>query len=124
MLSDVSDAMERADNRVSQLPSPSGDHSKSRTNPIALDVKSLRLLNTQQPSDIRLRLTPGNTVWKTKAQFDDYNSDRPKSKRRYLSYIARKVWESRRRGRRSRRWYDGQRYGSARLTLMISLRLA
>ena len=91
--SDVSDALERADSSISQLPSPGGDRSESPTNRIPLGVKSLSLLNTQQSSEVRRRPTLGNTVRKRWAQFDDENSDEPKSKRPYLGYIAREVLE-------------------------------
>ena len=89
--SDVSDTIEGGDSSVSQLPSPGGDRSESPTNRIPLGVKSLSLLNTQQPSELRRRPTLGNTVRKRGAQFDDENSDEPKSKRPYLGYVARNV---------------------------------
>ena len=65
--SDVSDTIEGGDSRVSQLPSPGGDHSESPTNPISLDVKSVSLLNIQQPSELRRCPTQGNTVQKCRA---------------------------------------------------------
>ena len=91
--SNISDAIEGDDRSVSQLPSPGGDRSESPTNRIPLGVKSLSLLNTQQLSELRGCPTLGNTVRKRGAQFDDENSDEPKSKpeRRYLGYVARKV---------------------------------
>ena len=79
--SDVSDAIEGGGSSVSQLPSPGGDRSESAINRIPLGVKSLSLLNTQQPSELRRRPTLGNTVRKRGAEFDDENSDEPKSKR-------------------------------------------
>ena len=89
--SDVSDAIEGGGSSVSQLPSTGGDRSESPTNRIPLGVKSLSLLNTQQPSELRRRPTLGNTVRKRGAQFDDENGDEPKCKRPYLGYVARKV---------------------------------
>ena len=86
--SDVSGAMEGGDGSVSQLPSPSGDRSESPTNRIPLGVKSLSLLNMQQLSELRRRPPLGN---KHMAQFDDENSDEPKSKRPYLGYVTREV---------------------------------
>ena len=86
--SDVSGAMEGSDSSVSQLPSPSRDRSESPTYLIPLGVKSLTLLNIQQSSELRRGPPLGN---KRRAQFDDDNSDEPKSKRRYLGYVAREV---------------------------------
>ena len=89
--SDVSDALEGGDGSISQLPSPGGDRSESPTNRIPLGVKSISLLNTQQPSELRRRPTLDNMGRKRGAQFYDENSDEPKSKRPYLGYVARKV---------------------------------
>ena len=89
--SDVSDTIEEGGSSVRQLPSPGRDPRESPTNRIPLDVKSLSLLNTQLPSELRRRPTLGNTVRKRRAKFDDENSDEPKSKRPYLGYVARKV---------------------------------
>ena len=80
--------MEGGDGSVSQLPSPSGDRSKSPTNRIPLGVKSLSLLNIQQSSELRRRPPLGNN---RRAQFDDENSVEPKSKRPYLGYVVREV---------------------------------
>ena len=79
-LSDVSDTIEGGDSSVSQLPSPGGDRSESPTNRIPLDVKSRSLLNIHQPSESRRRPTLCNTVRKRGAQFEEENSDKPKSK--------------------------------------------
>ena len=89
--SDVSDALEGGGGSVSQLPSPGRDHSELPTSRIPLGVKSLILLNTQEPSELRRRPTLGNTVRKGGAQFDNENSDEPKSKGLYLNCINRKV---------------------------------
>ena len=80
--------MEGGESSVSQLPSPSGDRSESPTYRIPLGVKSLSLLNIQQSLELRPRPPLSN---KRRAQFDDENSDEPKSKRPYLSYVAREV---------------------------------
>ena len=88
MLSDVSGAMEGGDSSVSQLPSPSGDRCETSTNRIPLGVKSLSLLNIQQSSELRWRPPVGN---KRRAQFDDENSDEPKSKSPYLGFVPREV---------------------------------
>ena len=73
------------------ITSPGGDRSESPTNRIPLGVKSLSRLNTQQSSELGWHPTLGNTVRKRGAQFDDENSDEPKSKRLYLGYVAREV---------------------------------
>ena len=80
--------MEGGDGSVSQLPSPGGDCSESPTNRIPLGVKLLSLLNIQQSSELRQRPPLGN---KRRAKFEDENSDKPKSKRPYLGYVAREV---------------------------------
>ena len=83
--------MDGGDGSVSQLTSPSGDHSESPTNRIPLGVQSLSLFNIQQSSELKRRPTLSNTVRKRAAQFDNENSDEPKSKRPYLCCVVRKV---------------------------------
>ena len=46
------------------------------------------LFRSQQSSELRRRPPLGN---KRRAQFDDENSDEPKSKRPFLGYVAREV---------------------------------
>ena len=83
--------MDGGDRSISQLRSPDVDRSGSPTNRIPLSVKSLSLLNIEQLSELRRRHTLANTVWKRGPQFDDGNSDEPKSTRPYPGCVARKV---------------------------------